>query len=41
MCLKSPGTDMGAAGFEEVSQDFWDTFYLGRSVYIGPRTQQA
>ena len=28
MCLKSPGTDVGAAGFERVSQDFWDTFYL-------------
>ena len=27
MCFKSPGTDVGAAGFEEVSQDFWDTFY--------------
>ena len=22
MCLKSPGTDVGAAGFERVSQDF-------------------
>ena len=22
MCLKSPGTDVGAAGFEKVSQDF-------------------
>ena len=22
MCLKSPGTDVGAAGFESVSQDF-------------------
>ena len=28
MCLKSPGTDVGAAGFEKVSQDFWDTFYI-------------
>ena len=28
MCLKSPGTDVGAAGFERVTQDFWDTFYM-------------